>query len=151
MDNLTLRPAWRNWWGAFFVAPVLLLLFIVAGIGVASTSSSSTADLATPLSLAAVMVVWMLSGVWGRFSHKYEISVDRITQHEGIIARRQNSLRAANIRSVQLSQGLVQRIFGVGNLEFYSAGDRAEVRFIGVHQPVMLRDRIESMIGGGSH
>ena len=82
-----------------------------------------------------------------RFTWKYTIDGNRVSRHYGIISRNQQSVRIRDLRSVELNQSLMQRLFNVGNIAFYSAGSAsAEVIFKGVLDPARLRDRIDNMV-----
>ena len=111
----------------------------------------SNLDLA-PLLIGAALIVLpvfvLLGAVLGRFSNKFTVDDGRVIQHEGILSRRQHSVRIRDLRSIELSQSLFQRLFGIGDLHFYSAGDEAEVRFTGVKDPAGLRAKIDAMADG---
>lgn len=128
-----MRPAWRSYWLGIMLA--VLLGFSSLGGGEAGA-----------INLAAALVIIGLVIV-KRFSWRYTIEGDRVRRHWGIIARNQQGLRIADLRSVEFSQGPVQRMLGIGDLAFYSAGSgSAEVTFRGIIDPAGWRDRIDSAI-----
>jgi hypothetical protein len=54
----------------------------------------------------------------------------------------------ADLRNVNLRQGIVERMLGIGTLEFSSAGGSGiEVSWSGVRDPADLKRRIESLRG----
>ena len=138
--NEVIRPAWRNYWFGLALAAFLLL----AALGSAVTKSESGNEVGAGffflLSLITLGVV-----VFRRYSWKFLIDGNRVSRHYGIISRNQQSVRIKDLRSVELDQTLFQRIFGVGNLSFYSAGSAAaEVKFHGIKGPVHWRDKIDN-------
>lgn len=140
MSNLDvqLRPAWRNYWAGF---AMVVLLLIAAGWSGLSGSEAQGDMIATLLLVLALITLGFV--VIKRFSWKFSINENRISRQYGIIARNQQSVRINDLRSIELDQSVFQRIFGVGDLSFYSAGsDTAEVRFVGITQPAAWRDKI---------
>ncbi|MEX0914259.1 MAG: PH domain-containing protein, partial [Wenzhouxiangellaceae bacterium] len=94
---------------------------------------------------SAILVIGFVA--FKRFSWKFSIDESRISRSYGIISRNQQSVRIKDLRSIALDQSIFQRIFGVGDLAFYSAGsDDAEVRFVGINRPAEWRDRIDDVV-----
>jgi len=133
-----LRPAWRTYWLGFLIAGVLLL----AAVGSVWRGSGTATEIAAGACLVGAVLVLAVV-VIKRFSWKFTIDDNRVTRHYGLIARNQQSVRIRDLRSVELDQGILQRIFGVGDLAFYSSGSaEAEVRFSGIAGPAAWRDEI---------
>ncbi len=61
---------------------------------------------------------------------------------EGIFNKSETELRLDSIRTVKLHKTLGERIFGVGTLEIYSAGDRPEITIHGIPDPDAAQDLI---------
>jgi uncharacterized membrane protein YdbT with pleckstrin-like domain len=112
------RPAWRD----YFAKIVLGVLLLPVGIG---------------------LIVFLYIAL-DRYGTHYTIRHDRIQTREGIIAKRERSVRLENIRDLWLNQGIVDRILGIGTLGFStSGGNGAEVVFRGIERPAVLKERIE--------
>jgi uncharacterized membrane protein YdbT with pleckstrin-like domain len=48
-----------------------------------------------------------------------------------------------DVRAINVKQGILARIFGIGTVEVGSAGTAGiEVRFVGINSPVIVRDMI---------
>lgn len=136
--NVQLRPAWRNYWAGLTLT-FLLLLASAASVVVEWVAESVV--VAGVLLLLALFTLGVV--VFKRFSWKFSIDGNRVSRRHGIISRNQQSIRINDLRSVELDQSIFQRIFGVGDLSFYSSGsDRAEVKFFGINDPVGWRDNI---------
>lgn len=132
--NVQLRPAWRNYWAGFVIAVFLLL----AALG------GTVAEIGGGLFFALALVVLGFVAL-KRYSWKFSIDGNRVSRHYGIISRNQQSVRIKDLRSVELDQSLFQRLLGIGNLSFYSAGSAgAEVKFHGIKQPAEWRDKIDN-------
>ncbi|MEE4383734.1 MAG: PH domain-containing protein [Pseudomonadales bacterium] len=148
-ESVELRPAWRSYWGSLTLATLAFLTVAAGFIGVLVTAGGlAKLDLWPRVGAAALLVLavlLLLGAVLGRLSNKYTVGDGRVTQHSGIVSRRQHSVRIRDLRSIELTQSLFQRLIGIGDLHFYSAGDRAEVRFSGIPDPAGLRARIDAL------
>ncbi len=135
-----LRPAWRNYWVWFLAAGLLLLTALGFLIGEATEGEGWGAEIWL---LAAILVMGVV--LFKRFSWKFTVDDNRVSRHYGIISRNQQSVRIKDLRSVELDQSLIQRILGIGDLGFYSAGSvDAEVKFFGIKSPAEWRDEIDN-------
>jgi len=138
--NVEIRPAWRNYWPGFLLA---------AGLFFAAMASLFMLDnavlFAALLSLTAlVTLAWLAIQ---RLSWKFTIDEQRVSRHYGLISRNQQSVRIRDMRSIELDQSIFQRIFGIGDLAFYSAGSaEAEVRFVGIKDPGYWRSQVEKVM-----
>lgn len=139
--KVNLRPAWRNYWMSLSIAGILLLTAF--GMLISDGESEGKA-MGFGLFLFFFLIL-MAFIVIKRFSWKFTIDGNRVTRHHGIISRNQQSVRIKDLRSVELGQSLFQRIFGIGDLTFYSAGSAsAEVKFFGIKDPLKWRDIIDN-------
>ena len=51
------------------------------------------------------------------------------------------------MRSVRVSQGALQRLFNVGDVEIFTAGDYAEIAIRGLPRPNQIHDIISAQPG----
>lgn len=138
--NAELRPAWRNYWFGFLIVGVLLLMAAWAAL---SNSDMVAGPGAAILLLGALLVLGFVA--LKRHAWKFTVDDNRVARHYGLISRNQQSVRIKDLRSVELDQSALQRLFGIGDLAFYSAGsDRAEVRFVGIKRPAEWRNKIDA-------
>jgi len=64
------------------------------------------------------------------------ITTERTTLETGIFSRQTNEVRHADLRNVQVHQGLLDRMVGVGKLELSSAGQsNVEIQVAGLPDP----------------
>ncbi|MDQ2078050.1 PH domain-containing protein [Marinimicrobium sp. ABcell2] len=135
-----LRPAWRNYWFGFLLAAVFLFL----SLGSVLTGQGRNIFNISPWFwlIASVLVLGFV--IFKRFSWKFTVNDSRVSRHYGLVSRNQQSVRIRDLRSIELDQSLFQRLFGTGNLAFYSAGSAAaEVTFVGIKDPGVWRDKID--------
>lgn len=136
-EKIELRPAWRNYWGHITVIGFSVLFTLVA-----LTDPEMPAGTWVLVTLGLVGLLFFRRYCW-----LFSIDDNRVSRHYGLISRNQQSVRIRDLRSVELSQSLFERIFNIGNLAFYSAGSAdAEVHFFGILDPARWRDRIDNMM-----
>lgn len=71
------------------------------------------------------------------------ITTGRTVLREGLLAKRTNEVRHSDTRNIQVNQGFLQRIFGVGNIGVSSAGQSGvEIEVSGVPSPQKIADLI---------
>ena len=151
------RPAWRGF--IPLLAITTLLVCAAIAILVASFVTESVSD---PVGrVGALVLVVSAMGVLGvvlerRYAHKYVVEKNRLMEQIGIFSVRQQSISTRAIRSVGLEQSVVQRMLGLGNLQFFTAGtNEAEVRFNGVTDPErikrLIREMTDADIDNGGH
>lgn len=133
------RPAWRNQWWQMIVdiaLPILLVLTIIFG-----DRYFSAATLRVVLVILAAVFVYLLAAiVYRRFSWRYVIDGETIESRQGVIARQVQSIRIRDLRNINVRQSMVQRLLGIGNVEFSSAGGGGvEVVFFGIEDPLQVK------------
>lgn len=135
-----LRPAWRNYWIGFLLAAIFLLLSLGS---LATIQGSGLLGIRPWIWLLAALIVLGLV-IFRRYCWKFTVNSTRVSRHYGLISRNQQSVRIKDLRSIELDQSLFQRLFGTGNLSFYTAGSAAaEVTFVGIKDPGLWRDKID--------
>ncbi len=148
--GLELRPAWRNQWLLIAVIPLLFLMALAVSVAEPTSASAGAGERAEPppvgmmwaIALAAIGVVF-----YRKYSWKFTIDDVRVSNHRGLVARNQKAVRISDMRSVELRQGVVQRLLNIGDLAFYSAGSAsAEVLFKGIKNPAIVRDDIQRLL-----
>ena len=133
------RPAWHNQWWQIALAAVLPLLFIMA-IFWGERYFSAPHLRVVLVVMAAVFVYLVFVVVFRRYSWRYTIDDKTIESRQGVIARKVQSIRIQDLRNINVRQSLIQRLLGIGNVEFSSAGGAdVEVVFYGVSDPMAVK------------
>ncbi|MFB0873029.1 MULTISPECIES: PH domain-containing protein [unclassified Sphingobium] len=92
--------------------------------------------------LLLVSVVGILAiGVWW-VMHKGErlaLSDRDVLLERGLLSKQRTEVALSSIRSVRITQSLGQRMFGVGHVELFSAGDIAEIAIKNMPRPDRIR------------
>ena len=170
VSPIVLRPAVRGhvglltWWltglALLFATPALAgtLVGLPAALGataaqpvtvpVAGAMSAAQVALATVAALIlAVASVRLLVAI---FYYRYELGPETICIQEGIIARRVRRMYYHNARIPTLTQGLLERVLGIGTVAVSSAGggETGEIRLAGIRQPTSIKATIQQRIEG---
>lgn len=124
------RPSWRA-----------LITFYIGGIGLAVLAVVILGVVAGSW-LPALVVAGVLAGLTlvvgylRRVSTKYLITTQRLRISRGIVRRKVQETRLERVQNVNYEQSVVDRLLGVGTVDFDTAGtDDSEFRFDWVDEP----------------
>jgi membrane protein YdbS with pleckstrin-like domain/DNA-directed RNA polymerase subunit RPC12/RpoP len=93
-----------------------------------------------PFGLGLVFIIY---AVLDRNTKVFVLTNKRVTAKTGIIARNVHEVGIRDIRSINVKQGIIERLFGLGAVEIASAGTAGvEVRFSGIKNPITIRDMV---------
>lgn len=87
-----------------------------------------------------ILLYWYLQSK----STKVVIADGNILWEEGLLSKTRTELQADHVRTVSVGQSFWQRIFGVGDVRIYTAGDHPEMVLAGMPRPEELRAVIKS-------
>ena len=135
------RPSWRA-----------LMSFYLLGIGVAVLVLVILGLLAdswgTAVTIAAVIVgLTLVIGYLRRIATKYLITTQRLRISRGIISKRVQETRLERVQNVNYEQGVIDRVLGVGTVDFDTAGtDDSEFRFAWVNDPEQVVRTVDQAV-----
>ena len=124
------RPSWRA-----------LMSFYAIGIGVAGLVLVVVGLLAdswgTAIVIAAVIAgLTLVVGYLRRIGTKYLITTQRLRISRGLVRKAVQETRLERVQNVNYQQGVLDRVLGVGSVDFDTAGtDDSEFRFEWVNHP----------------
>ena len=75
---------------------------------------------------------------------KLEIDGRDVIYEQGLLSKIRTELSTDKIRSVKVTQGLFNRMFGVGKIEIFTAGDSPEIVAAGMPRPHTIRNLIKA-------
>lgn len=93
--------------------------------------------------LLLVSVIGILAiGVWWVMAkgERLALSDREVLMERGLLSKQRTEIALSSIRSVRITQTLGQRLFDVGNVELFSAGDVAEIAVRSMPRPGRIRD-----------
>jgi uncharacterized membrane protein YdbT with pleckstrin-like domain len=135
------RPSWRA-----------LMSFYVIGIGVAVLVLVILGLLAdswdTAIVIAAVIAgLTLVIGYLRRVSTKYLITTQRLRISRGIVSKKVQETRLERVQNVNYQQGVIDRLLGVGTVDFDTAGtDDSEFRFAWVNDPEQVVRAVDQAV-----
>ncbi|MFW6278484.1 MAG: PH domain-containing protein [Halorhodospira sp.] len=89
------------------------------------------------LALAVVVIAYE------RLASRYLLYPGQVAEERGLIARRVSRVDLRHVRTVDIDQSIVQRLLGVGTIQFASAGTSStDVEWSGVVQPIRVQHQV---------
>jgi len=76
-------------------------------------------------------------------STKLTVSDNEILFEKGILSKERSEVNISSIRTIRVKQSFFNRIFGVGTVEIYTAGDSAEFVAKGLPDPNKVRELVK--------
>jgi uncharacterized membrane protein YdbT with pleckstrin-like domain len=144
------HPAARSAIG-FYLKWGLLALLPVAFAGVVKANGEGTGLpywMWITLSLLLLGMV-VAADILRRAGVDYVLTTHRIRIRRGILSRREQSTRIDRVQNINTNQRLLDRILGIGAVEFETAGTEAQgatFRFAGVADPHGLVAKLETYL-----
>jgi uncharacterized membrane protein YdbT with pleckstrin-like domain len=141
------HPSWRSML-AFYIRGLLaaVLAGVIAGLITRVTGRSVDAAWVT----VAVLVVFVVVLVWGlirRLATTYTITNRRLTIRSGLLSREHHETRLERVQNVNSRQRLLERMLGIGTVDFDTAGGAAyDFSFRGVEDPGRIVRTVNSAL-----
>lgn len=148
MTELVWRPSWLNYWKAFFVAIVLVVgTLVLMGFVSAPLEKVGVPGWVVPLAGFVLALFPLGRAVIDRWRWKYLVKPDgHVAVRKGIIARDTTEIRVHDIRLLGVEQGIIQRIFGLGDVEIATAGhSEVEIHMRGIRDPESVKEEIRKL------
>jgi uncharacterized membrane protein YdbT with pleckstrin-like domain len=124
------RPSWRALM-SFYAIGIGLAALVVVVLGLLAGSWAPAIVIA-----AAIAALTLLVGYLRRVSTKYLITTQRLRISRGILRKSVQETRLERVQNVNYQQGVLDRLLGVGTVDFDTAGtDDSEFRFEWVNEP----------------
>jgi uncharacterized membrane protein YdbT with pleckstrin-like domain len=124
------KPDWRHFAPPLIITAVFVTPALAQGHG------------------GALLLFVIVSGIVAlkRAQCNFKVTDQRIISQYGLISRRTGELDTRDIRVINVDQSIIQRLFGIGTLEFTtSSGPAKEVMIIGIREPFVLKERIRAL------
>lgn len=159
ISNKVYHPALRSYWlyCPLAVAALLLIFFAIELWTIVLSILDSKGLPAwidggllvnTTQMIGAVGIIWIvLTVLINYYGTSLLIDSHGLTFKQGIVTRDVTHIRFADIRTLGLRQGLLDRLLNIGILEFASSGtDEVDIRFINIANPTGVKAEIEAII-----
>ena len=149
-----LHPHWLYFFGpglAFAASALLGIIVLVAG------PSGNTGTFVNWLTLIALVlsVGWLLGRYVGWLTTNLTITNDRIVYRHGVVSKQGMEIPIERVNNVSFKQGILERLFGNGDLTIESGGEDGQQHFSHVRHPEKVQglihsqmDRVENRVKG---
>lgn len=91
-----------------------------------------------------IFLAWFLKNKGTKLS----VTERDILFEKGLLSKERAEISISSVRTVRVKQSLFNRIFGVGSIEIYTAGDDAEIFASGLPDPNKIREIIKAQQNG---
>jgi uncharacterized membrane protein YdbT with pleckstrin-like domain len=134
-----LHPHWMH-----FAEPVVALVGSIV-LGILSLSFDGTAG--TALGWISIVLIigtalWTVKRYVDWATSHFVVTNHRVIYKSGWIRYRGIDIPLDRVNNVSISQGVIERAFGAGDLEIESAGESGQQRFSDIRQPGKVRNII---------
>jgi uncharacterized membrane protein YdbT with pleckstrin-like domain len=136
------RPSWRAIIG-FYITATLVAAAIAAIVGLIGSAGGGVGVFVVLL-LLIVLIGWLR-----RIGTRYAITNERLTIQRGILSRHRQETRLTRVQNVNTDQTVIQRLLGVGVVDFDTAGTDApdsEFAFWGVADPGGVAKQVDAAV-----
>ena len=95
------------------------------------------------LPASGIGLLLIIYAILDRNTRVYTHTTRKVMAKVGIISRKTHEISIRDVRTINMNQGILERIFGLGSVQIGSAGTGGvEVEFKGVTNPLEVRDAI---------
>lgn len=88
-------------------------------------------------------VIWLLIWYLKIKSKKLSVTNRDMLYEEGLLRKNRKELALDKVRTVEVDQDFIERIFGVGEVRVFTAGDQPEIVVKGLPTPNKIRDLVK--------
>lgn len=144
MNELTIRPTLK-----FIKAGAITAAVIFLGLEILYLVKWRDDIAPWVMALPPLILLWPLARYLRWRSVKIVVLTDRLRYEAGLLSKNVRSLELNKLQCVNVHQGVVQRIFGVGDIAFETAGQGTWTPMRHVDHPQRLADELMNRAGGG--
>lgn len=90
-----------------------------------------------------ILLVWYLRTKAARLC----ITENEILFEQGLLSKERSEISMHSVRTVRVKQSFFNRVFGVGAVEIFTAGDNPEIVVAGLPDPNRIRELIKAEQG----
>jgi len=74
---------------------------------------------------------------------KLTVTENEIVLEKGLLSKEHSEINIDSIRTIRVKQSFFNRIFGVGTIEIFTAGDNPELVAVGMPEPNRIRELVK--------
>ena len=87
-----------------------------------------------------ILLTWHLRNK----ASKLTVNDNEILFEKGLLSKERSEVNLASVRTTKVKQSFFNRIFGVGSIEIFTAGDSPEIVATGMPDPNKIRELIKA-------
>ena len=91
-----------------------------------------------------ILLTWHLKNK----ASKLSVNNNEILFEKGLLSKERSEVNLTSVRTTKVKQSFFNRIFGVGTIEIYTAGDSPEIIASGMPDPNKIRELIKANQNG---
>jgi uncharacterized membrane protein YdbT with pleckstrin-like domain len=138
------RPSWRALM-SFYVLGIGIAVAVLVILGLVADSWAAAVVIAVVIAGLTLLIGWLR-----RVSTKYLITTQRLRITRGILRKSVQETRLERVQNVNYEQGVIDRVLGVGTVDFDTAGtDDAEFKFVWVNGPEQVVRAVDRAVEEG--
>ena len=125
--------------------PILFIFYIILNVGglVAAFRLDQQSLQMMGLVVWVGTIIFFLIWYIHTKSTKLSVTNNDILVERGLLRKNRKELAIDKVRTVEVDQGFVDRIFGVGLIKVFTAGDQPEIVVEGLPDPNRIRELVK--------
>ncbi len=144
MNEITIRPTLK-----FIKAGAIAAAIVFLGLEILYLAEWRDDMGAWFMALPPLILLWPLARYLRWRSVKMVVLPDRLRYEAGLMSKNVRSMELNKLQCVNVHQGVMQRVFGVGDIAFETAGQGTWTPMRHVDHPQVLADELMNRAGGG--
>jgi uncharacterized membrane protein YdbT with pleckstrin-like domain len=89
------------------------------------------------------LIIPPILAIWKKYALVFRVYEDRVSLEKGILSKKYTELFIKDIRTINVNQGITQRVFNIGNVMIATAGTFGyELSMYGLPGPVNIKNLI---------
>ena len=142
MTDLTIRPTLR-----YIKAGAIVAALIFLALEILYLTQWRDNFGAWFLAIPPLILLWPLSRYIGWRSERIVVAGDRLRHESGMMSRDVRAIEISKLQYVRVHQSMFQRMFGVGDIGFETAGQGTWQGMRNVENPQQIADEIMNRAG----
>jgi uncharacterized membrane protein YdbT with pleckstrin-like domain len=143
-----------HWW--CLVAPITLLVAaMAASIAVLLQTDARTLPRTALgwacLGLIVVAACWLVARSLRWVTTNFVVTTQRVIDRWGVLSKHSTEIPLERVNTVMSSQGILERLVGVGDLVIESGGEAGQQRFVDIRNPDQVRRVLHGLVHDNQH
>ena len=141
MNEQKFKPAWKGFFGHFFV----IIACFAATLTISVKWLPARYQMWLWLIFAAVAACAACDMIYKRHSIQLIVKTDEIALELGLVGRQCIEISIRNIRTIKVNQSVIQRILNVGDIRVASSGtDEYEISAFNMPNPHEIKEAMQA-------